>query len=190
MKLFKVFTSKNKHFKQIRASARMIKQFKQLFMSTCIFPGRFQPFHTGQLMVVQGMAQSCTKPIVVICHGDAREDDLFTVDEVREMISASLLAENIVDATIIDVADCDSDDEWVDKVLEAAGNPEDPKIWSGDEDMKALFAKHNTEIQNISPVPGFNGTEIRGLIESGDTTWREKVPGGTMEVIDKKFSSQ
>ena len=43
----------------------MIKQFKQLFMSTCIFPGRFQPFHTGQLMVVQGMAQSCTKPIVV-----------------------------------------------------------------------------------------------------------------------------
>jgi len=86
-------------------------------MSTCIFPGRFQPFHTGQLMVVQGMAQSCSKPVVVICHGDARDDDLFSVDDVREMISAALLAENIVDAMIVDVPDCESDDEWADRVL-------------------------------------------------------------------------
>ncbi len=159
-------------------------------MSTCIFPGRFQPFHTGQLMVVQGMAKSCAKPVVVICHGNAREDDLFSVEEVREMISASLLSENIADATIVDVSDCESDDEWVDKILEAAGAPESPKLWSGDDDMKALFEKHNVEIQNISPVPGFNGTEIRGMIESGNKTWREKVPGGTMEVVDNKFSPE
>lgn len=159
-------------------------------MSTCIFPGRFQPFHTGQMMVVKGMAQSCAKPVIVICHGDAREDDLFSVDEVREMISASLLSENIVDATILELADCESDDEWVDRLLEVSGHPESPKIWSGDEEMKALFEKHELEIQNISPVPGFNGTEIRGMIESGDTTWREKVPGGTMEMIDSKFNPE
>jgi len=57
--------------------------------------------------------------------------------------------------------------------------------------MKAIFEKREIEIQNISPVPGFNGTEIRTLIESGDTAgWREKVPGGSMEVIDNKFSKQ
>jgi len=137
------------------------------------------------------MAQSCSKPVVVICHGDARDDDLFSVDDVREMISAALLAENIVDAMIVDVPDCESDDEWADRVLEAAGNPESPKVWSGDDDMKAIFEKREIEIQNISPVPGFNGTEIRTLIESGDTAgWREKVPGGSMEVIDNKFSKQ
>lgn len=141
-------------------------------------------------MVVQGMAKSCAKPIIVICHGDARDDDLFTTDEVREMISASLLSENIVDAMIVEVADCEMDDEWVDRVLEVSGNPEAPKMWTGDEDMKVLFEKHELEIQNISPVPGFNGTEIRGMIEAGDTTWREKVPGGTMEVVDSKFNAQ
>jgi len=156
-------------------------------MSTCIFPGRFQPFHTGQLMVVQGMAQTCEKPIIVICHGSAREDDLFNVDQVREMISASLLEEGIVEATIVDVTDSDSNEEWADKVLEAAGNPVSPKIWSGDEEMKALFEKQGIEIQNIKPVPGFTGKDIREMIIKKDMSWRSKVPGGTMVVIDNVY---
>lgn len=135
-------------------------------------------------MVVQGMAQSCEKPIVVICHGSAREDDLFTVDHIREMISASLLEEGIVDATIVDVSDSDSDEEWVDKILEASGNPASAKIWTGDEEMKAIFEKHGLEIQNIKPVPGFTGKDIREMILNKDMTWRSKVPGGTMVVID------
>jgi nicotinamide-nucleotide adenylyltransferase len=153
-------------------------------MSSCIFPGRFQPFHTGHLMVVQGMAQTCAKPIIVICHGNKRDDDLFSVDQVRTMISASILEEGIADAMIVDVTDCESDDEWMDKILEVAGNPEDPKIWTGDEQIKAIFEKHNIEIQNIKPVPGFNGTEIREMILKKDMDWRKKVPGGSMEVID------
>ncbi len=156
-------------------------------MSTCIFPGRFQPFHTGQLMVVQGMAQTCEKPIIVICHGNKRDDDLFSVEQIRAMMSASLLEEGIVDATIVDVLDCDSDDEWVDKVLEASGNPESPKVWTGDEDIKALFQKHSIDIQNIKPVPGFGGTEIREMILKKDMNWRKKVSGGTMEVIDQLY---
>ncbi|PIX61830.1 hypothetical protein CO057_01930 [Candidatus Uhrbacteria bacterium CG_4_9_14_0_2_um_filter_41_50] len=156
-------------------------------MSTCIFPGRFQPFHTGHLMVVQGMIKSCGKVVIAICYGDAREDDLFSAEEVREMISAALLAEDIVDANIVDVSDCEDDAEWVDKILEAAGNPEEVKMWTGDDDMKQIFETAGLAIQNISPVPGFNGTEIRKMIESKDSTWREKVPAGALDVVYGKF---
>lgn len=158
-------------------------------MSTCIFPGRFQPFHTGHLMVVQGMIKSCGQAVIVICHGNSRNDDLFSVDEVREMISSALLAEDIVDANIIDVSDCADDVEWVDKILESAGRPESVKLWSGDEAMKKIFETAGFDIQNISLVPGFNGEEIRKMIQSQDKTWREKVPAGALDVVYDKLTA-
>ena len=72
-------------------------------MSSCIFPGRFQPFHNGHLMVVQGMMNTCGKATVVICcdpDGSPGKDAMFSLEEVREMISAALLESDIVDAAV------------------------------------------------------------------------------------------
>lgn len=155
-------------------------------MSTCIFPGRFQPFHIGHLMVVKGMVKSCPNVTVVICTGDHRDDDLFTPLQVREMITAALLEAEIMDATIAEVTDCSDDAEWADKVLEAAGFPEDAQIWSGDEAMRELFEKNEVRTQKISPVPGFVGEEIRKMISENDKDWRSKVPAGAMDVVYDK----
>ncbi len=155
-------------------------------MSTCIFPGRFQPFHNGHLLVVKGMMKACGRAIIVICHepGDKAEDDLFNREQVREMISATLLDDDIVDANIVMMADCESDDEWVDKVLEEAGRPEQPVVWSGNEGVLALFEKHNVGTKKIVPVPGIVGAELRKMIKDGDGEWREKVPSGARRVIN------
>ena len=159
-------------------------------MSTGIFPGRFQPFHIGQLMVVQGMIKSCGNVVIAICHGHSKKDDLFTVSEVREMISSSLLAEDIVDANIVEVSDFADDAEWVDALLEAAGNSEEVTLWTGDDDMKQIFKKAGLPIQNISLVPGFDGGEIRAMIASGNKEWRSKVPAGAIDVVYEKFSNK
>lgn len=160
-------------------------------MSTCIFPGRFQPFHTGHLMVVKGIMSACGKAVIVICadpDGTAGGDAIFTNEEVREMISAALLEESIVDANIVVISDCEADEEWVDKILEAAGDPEEPVVWSGKEDVRTLFESRDIKTQKISEVPGISGEEIRNMIEAGNAKWREKIPAGAMDVVDKKVN--
>jgi nicotinamide-nucleotide adenylyltransferase len=159
-------------------------------MSTCIFPGKFQPFHTGHLLVVKGMMQACSQTVVVICHDpdDAGMDDIMTNEQVREAISAALLAEDIVDANIAVVSDCKGDDEWVDKILEAAGNPEDAAVWSGNDHVLGIFESHNIETKKITHVPGIDGEEIRGMIKEKDGTWRTKVPKGALDVVEKAIA--
>ncbi|MBU1126458.1 MAG: hypothetical protein ABH826_01460 [Patescibacteria group bacterium] len=155
-------------------------------MSACIFPGRFQPFHNGQLLVVKGMIKSCSRSVIVICCGaddQMGSDDLFTSDQIREMISAALLAEDIVDAEIVIVYDCDEDEEWLDKIIEAADNPDSPTIWSGNENVLALAEAQGIASKKISLVPGHVSKEIREMIKSGDRGWMEKMPAGAIDVV-------
>jgi nicotinamide mononucleotide adenylyltransferase len=160
-------------------------------MSTCIFPGRFQPFHTGQLLVAKGMVKSCARPVIVVCHeGDMGPDDLFTQEQVREMITSSLLNEDIVDAEIVFVQDEGEDSEWADKILEAAGHPEEDEIWNGNTHVLGVFKDAGVATKAIKPVPGHVGEEIRQLIKDKDSEWRAKVPGGSMNVIDNAIGTQ
>jgi nicotinamide-nucleotide adenylyltransferase len=155
-------------------------------MQICIFPGRFQPFHNGHLLVVQGMMKACGNATIVICEAkDPRSaEDPFSLDERREMISAALLSADIMDATIVSVKDTESDEAWAHHVLDAAGNPADTMVWSGDENVRKLFENKKVATKKIVPVPGINGAELRTMFEKGDRTWRSKVPAGALDVIE------
>lgn len=158
-------------------------------MSICIFPGRFQPFHNGQLLVVKGMMTACGRAMIVICSdpdGEKGEDDMWTSEEVREMISASLLDEDIVDAEIVVIGDCADDDEWVDKIIEAAGDAKDPVVWSGKDDVIALFEAKGIQTKKISPVPGISGEVIRKALNEGQRLWRTQVPTGALDIVARK----
>lgn len=156
-------------------------------MSICIFPGKFEPFHNGHMMVVQGMMKACGKAVIAVCRSG--DDHLFTEDEVREMVGAALLSEDIVDATIVMVPDCEDDQEWADKVIEAAEWPEDATIWSGKEEVREIFENMGYKTQRIAPVPGIDGEQLRDWIVAGDSAWREKVPGGAMDVVQNKVDA-
>mgnify|MGYP003982908835 CR=1 FL=1 len=159
-------------------------------MSVGIFPGRFQPFHNGHLLVVKGMMSSSSRTVIAICHGEGMgPDDLFTKLQVQEMISSALLSEDIIDAEIVFVSDCEENAEWADKLLEAAGWPEDAKVWSSSEEVRALFEELGKESQRVAPVPGIDGEEIRGWIKSGNTEWRTKLPGGAIDVVQNLVDS-
>ena len=155
-------------------------------MSTCIFPGRFQPFHEGHLLVVQGMMKIHGNATIVICDGkhERGADHPFTIAQRHEMISAALLGADITEATIVDVTDRPTHEAWVDAVLDAAGHPQDPLVWSGKEDVRAIFEAKNIATKKIVPVPGIDGEAIRSAIANGKIdSVRAKIPAGAIDVV-------
>lgn len=153
-------------------------------MSTCIFPGRFQPFNEGHLMVVQGMYKMCGNVTIVICNeGKGGESSPFTAEQRREMISAALLAKEILDATIVVVKDGGEDAEWAKRVLDECGNPAEPYVWSGRDEIRALFDAINVQTKKIVPVPGISSDEIRAKMKAGNSEWRKHIPSGAIDVV-------
>lgn len=152
---------------------------------TIIFPGRFQPFHTGHLMVVQGMIKVSDTVVVVICDGKPNgNEDPFTLDQRREMVGAALLSADIMDVTIATVNDSESDEAWAAHVLDAAGNPSEVVVWSGNDSVRAIFEAKGVATKKIVPVPGLSGAEIRKLIADKNPAWRSKIPAGAVDVIE------
>lgn len=155
-------------------------------MPTIIFPGRFQPFHNGHLMVVQGMVKVSDNVVIVICDGKRDGDaDPFTIDQRRDMIGAALLAVDIMDVTIAVVKDSESDEAWAHHVLDTAGNPAEPVVWSGDDNVRKIFEAKQVATKKIVPVPGIVGEEIRRMIKDKNSAWRSKVPAGAMDVVEE-----
>ncbi|MFA6522559.1 MAG: adenylyltransferase/cytidyltransferase family protein [Patescibacteria group bacterium] len=157
-------------------------------MSVAIFPGRFEPFHNGHLLVVQGMVKTGNRVIIPICR-DPKIKHVFTEEEVREMISSALLAEDILDADIVVVEDMSTDAQWVDRILEAAGRPADAVVWSGNEAVRKICEENHVATKKIVPVPGIDTHEIRKWIEAGDEKWRDKVPDDVAQIIRRRFAS-
>jgi len=145
---------------------------------TCLFPGRFQPFHKGHLLVVQGMRKMCGKIVIAIGSSDksGNAENPFTAEERRDMIQRALQGEDIIpafDVVFITVPDMADDQEWGKAVLAAAG--EVHQVWSGNADVQETFKKLGVEVKNIKPVPGISATEVRKRIKEGGD-WQGLVP--------------
>jgi len=145
---------------------------------TCLFIGRFQPFHNSHLLVVKGMSKLCGKIVIGIGSAEKKwtADHPFSSEERRDMIQRALQGVDIIptfDVNFVNLPDKESDEEWATHVLELAGNID--QIWTGNEWTKKCFEGKGVEIKNISEVPGVSGTLIRESIrEEGD--WVEMVP--------------
>lgn len=155
-------------------------------MTTCIFPGRFQPFHEGHLLVVRGMMKAYGNATIVICDGKHEHgaDHPFTIAQRKEMVGAALLAADITEATITDATDRATHGEWVDAVMDAAGHPKDALVWSGKEDVRAMFEEKGIATKKIVPVPGIDGDAIRAAIVAGNiASVRAHIPAGAIDVV-------
>jgi nicotinamide mononucleotide adenylyltransferase len=137
-------------------------------------------------MVVQGAMKLSDNVVIVICDGKKNGDeDPFTLDQRRDMIGAALLAVDIMDVTIAVVKDSESDEEWAHHVLDAASNPAEPTVWSGNENVRKIFEAKGVATKKIVPVPGIVGEEIRKLIREKNPAWRSKIPAGALDVIEE-----
>ena len=136
-------------------------------------------------MVVQGMLKACGNVTVVICDEKKRGPDApFSVEQRREMISAALLAKDIMDATIVVVEDGGRDAALATRVLDVAeATASDAMVWSGDEQVRAVFEAAGVATKRIVPVPGISGSEIRRLMTANDSNFRKHIPSGAIDVV-------
>lgn len=146
--------------------------------NTCLFVGRFQPFHRGHLMVVQGMTKVCDRIVIAVgsCKKSQTYDNPFDAQERIEMIQRALQDKNIIpkhDVTFVEVEDTESDDEWAKLVLEKSG--EVTTLWTGNDRTKKCFANTGIEVQDITKVPGISSTEVRERIKN-DGDWQGLLP--------------
>ena len=143
-----------------------------------LFVGRFQPFHLGHFLVIQGMVKMCRKVVIVIGSSQEQRTKLnpFTFEERREMIQRALQAEDIIpvyDVEIMGIPDVEGDEKWVEDILAKAGDVE--KVWTGTPWTKECFEKKGIAVQDIKEVPGISATEIRKHMKEGGD-WKPMVP--------------
>ncbi len=148
-------------------------------MKSCVFIGRFQPFHNGHLMVIKGMAKLCEQVVIVI--GSAQEHDTkenpYTAAQRKDMIQRTLQTEDLIPKYNIEFREVDDykdDAEWTDKVCSQCGQI--GAVWTGDNLTKECFEKKGIEVKEIKEVPGISGTEIRAKIAAEDDSWKDQVP--------------
>ena len=167
---------------QFDEKVKVVVHFRHYMANTCLFIGRFQPFHKGHLMVVQGMRKVCGRIIIGVGSPETPEslEHPFSVQERHEMISAALLDADIPDADIYDIPDTVDDAKWVEHVIKITG-PVD-RVWTGNALVEQLFTAQEIQVQKIKEVPGISGTEVRArLLNGGD--WDDLVPSGVAPVL-------
>lgn len=153
---------------------------------TGLFLGRFQPFHNGHMLVVQGMTKLCSRVVIAICsaqEGNTTKNP-FTAAERRDMIQRALQAKDIIprfDIVFIEVPDIKDDEEWVKRVLELCEGPVH-QVWTGNEETKKLFEGKGLEIKWIKEVPGMSATEVRKRMKAGED-WKSLVPAEVVSSI-------
>jgi len=152
---------------------------------TCLFIGRFQPYHIGHHLVIKGMTKLCNKVIIGIGSSDASgtEENPYSSQERKEMIQQALQDDDIIplfDVVFVNLPDHDDDALWTQHVLETVG-PVD-MVWTGNEWTKKCF-EGKVEVKDIKEVPGISATTIRGMIKSGDLDWKTKVPASVVKAV-------
>ncbi|MDA1038525.1 MAG: nicotinamide-nucleotide adenylyltransferase [bacterium] len=146
---------------------------------TCLFIGHFQPFHTGHLMVVEGMAKSSGRVIIAV--GSSNKSDTkenpFSWDERREMIQRALQEKDLIprfDVSIVAVDDVKDDSKWMDEVKKCCG--EFDVVWTGNKETKKFAEAAGYEVKDIKEVPGISAAAIREMMRDDNAFWDEKVP--------------
>ena len=151
---------------------------------TALFIGRFQPFHNGHLLVVQGMTKLCGKIWIGIGSSQLHHEkqNPFTAQERKEMMQRALQSVDLIpmyDINFVELPDEADDVAWRNAVLEKTG-PVDV-VWTGNEKTHECF-QGVVPVKPIKEVPGISATDVRQKMVEG-TEWKKLVPEDVAQFI-------
>lgn len=147
--------------------------------------GRFQPFHMGHLRMLEYVGEQANYVIIGMgssqLHGTF--ENPFTAGERERMIRESLdWPESKYE--IAPISDINDPPNWVEHVSRSV--PEFDIVYTNGGLESRLFREAGHRVVEIPffERDKYDGTDIRTRIASGDESWRELVPEGTLVVIE------
>ena len=147
--------------------------------------GRFQPFHSGHLRLVERIAEDVDELVIGIGSADASHTrrNPFTAGERVMMIRKTLESHDITDY-VVPIEDLERNSVWVSHVKSMA--PEFDVAYSNNSLVVRLFSEAGIEVRQTEMFDrdDLKGSEIRRqMVEDGD--WRQHVPEPVQAVIEE-----
>jgi nicotinamide-nucleotide adenylyltransferase len=147
--------------------------------------GRFQPFHSGHLRLVEHIGTEVDELVVGIGSADASHTrrNPFTAGERVMMVRKTLEATDITDY-VVPIEDLDRNAVWVSHVRSMA--PEFDVAYSNNPLVVRLFSEAGIEVRQTEMFDrdDLKGSEIRRQIIDGEA-WRQHVPEPVQAVIEE-----
>ncbi|MFE9436559.1 nicotinamide-nucleotide adenylyltransferase [Streptomyces sp. NPDC006640] len=152
--------------------------------ASCVFPGRFQPFHNGHALALTHAAELYERVIVAIsnAHISHTENNPFTGGERYEMIDCFLrqtsLSSNV---TVIPIPVDDAPTTWVATILSVC--PRFDNVYTRSPWTQSLF-EHWGIPNSKTLLTGhpLSASEVRKAMAGGDE-WQQTVPEGVADLL-------
>jgi nicotinamide-nucleotide adenylyltransferase len=147
--------------------------------------GRFQPFHSGHLRLIEHISEDVDELVIGIGSADASHTrrNPFTAGERIMMVRRSLESYDITDY-VVPIEDLDRNSVWVSHVESMA--PKFDVAYSNNPLVVRLFSEAGIEVRQTEMFDreDLKGSEIRQqIVEDGD--WRKYVPEPVQDVIEE-----
>ncbi len=156
-------------------------------MSRGLFAGRFQPFHLGHQAALAEALQQVDEVILGVCATERNltATDPFTSGERFEMILRALPSEVRGRTLIVPIPDQANNELWTHYVRSHV--PSFTVAFTNNVVQRLTMELAGVDVAAItySDRERLSGRAIRGLLAEGLSEWRQRVPTGTAEVLDK-----
>jgi nicotinamide-nucleotide adenylyltransferase len=148
--------------------------------------GRFQPFHSGHLAVVQRVRADHPTEMLLLGIGSAQVsytmENPFTAGERFEMIERALAEAHVDGCRAVPLPDIDRHALWV-AYLESQ-LPAFTRVYTNNPLTRLLFERAGYAVESPPLIDRarFEGTHLRAAMRSGDG-WRDLVPGAVRDYL-------
>lgn len=150
-------------------------------MKRALFIGRFQPFHTGHMSVLQELAELGFDEVII---GIGSTQYQRTPDNPLSFVERQAMITTVLESMhyplryhIVAIPDINDDDHWVNHVntivQAAVGDYE--AVFTGNDWVCGLFEASHSQVKPVHKIIMIDGTTIRKMIAEGDERWREFV---------------
>lgn len=147
--------------------------------------GRFQPFHSGHLRLIEHIAEDVDELVIGIGSADASHTrrNPFTAGERVMMVRKTLEPYDITDY-VVPIEDLERNSVWVSHVQSMA--PEFDVAYSNNSLVVRLFSEAGIEVRQTRMFDreDLKGSEIRKQMIEGEV-WRQYVPEPVQDVIEE-----
>ncbi len=149
-----------------------------------LFIGRFQPFHTGHLFVIQRLSTQYEELIIGIGSSQYHDtsENPFSYEERKQMISKSLEAAGICAYRIVAIPDIHDPPRWVTHVQGIVPNFD--VVIANNPFTRKLFSKEGFLVKGTAYFDRkrYSGKEIRRRMIENEP-WTDLVPQAVVKII-------